>query len=237
MKSSLVSPIGAGRRATPPSRLATRRAARPRTVWRLRGARSSREEAERGRERPKCRGRARATMWRRRDDRSAVSVTATVVRRGRAGGAFPAALAAGILDLSFFFPSISPSLYLASLRLCGGLSNSPQGRRRRWRRFLARDVKKDDCQKRTRTKRATLRFCERKRDQFRLGRWDRPQFHEQARGRPLRALRFEVSRKIIPILGRCEKRRRRGGVCLNAASLRGSAINCALSSALIMNFV
>jgi len=71
-------------------------------------------------------------MWRRRDDRSAVSVTATVVRRGCVAG-FSVASAVGILDLSFF-PPISPPLYLASLYR-GGLSNS-QGQRR-WRRFLA----------------------------------------------------------------------------------------------------
>lgn len=162
--------------------LVARHAAQPRTLWRLRRVKSSRERTERGRERPKWRGRARTTMWRRRDDRSAVSVTATVVRCGCT--ARFSSVAFGILDLSFF-PPISPSLYLASF--CrSGLSNSPQGRRR-WRRFFAhaRAWRQDDCQKRTRTKRATLRFCERKHDRFRLGpRWDRPRFHEQARGRP-----------------------------------------------------
>lgn len=129
-----------------------------------------------------------------------------------------------------FFPPISPSLYLASL--CrGGLSNSPQGRRR-WRRFLAhaRAWRQDDCQKRTRTKRATLRFCERKRDRFRLGpRWDRPRFHEQARGRP--SSHF-VSRWVE---NHSHFRLLRKERCLNAASLHGSVVNYALSSAMIMN--
>lgn len=70
--------------------------------------------------------------------------------------------------LSFSFFSSLPffSLYLASL---SGLSNSPQGRQR-WRRFLARARvwRQDDCQK-TRKERVSLRFCERKRDRFRLG--------------------------------------------------------------------
>jgi len=106
----------------------------------LRRAKSSRERAEGSRERPKRRGRARATMWRRHDDRSAVSVTATVVRRGCA-----ADFQVGIRrwdSRSFFFFSSYFSFSLSRPTLPWRLSNSPQGRRR-WRRFpvLARDVK------------------------------------------------------------------------------------------------
>lgn len=117
MKSFLVSPTGVGwwRCARPP------RAPSPARRGLFGGsdgrARSSREKAERCRERPKRRGRARATMWRRHDDRSAVSVTATVVRRG-CTAELSIAFAIGILDLSFFSCSLSLSrLALAAYRI------------------------------------------------------------------------------------------------------------------------
>lgn len=136
MKSSLGIPLPAAARRGAPDPL--RYAARPRTLWRLRRAKSSRERAERGRGRPKRRGRARATMWRRRDDRSAVSVTATVARRGSAAGLrSPTSL--GILDLSLFlfFSLLFLSLSISSRsRPVAVYRIRRKVGRRRWRRFL-----------------------------------------------------------------------------------------------------
>lgn len=136
--------------------------------------------------RPRARDHVATARWQKR----AVSVTATVVRRGGAAGcsvhvrrwdSWP-------LSLSFFFSLLfSPSLYLVPVYR-GGLSNStarsatvatfPRAHAR------ARDVKTIVRSERTRAKRA-LRFCERKRDRFRLGPpGPTGRFHEQARGRP-----------------------------------------------------
>lgn len=98
MKSSLVSPTGAARRCARPPR----HAARSRTLWRLRCAKSSRETAERGRGRPKRRGRARAAMWRRRDDRSALSVSLRLSSGAVARRVSRSTYVVGILDLSLF---------------------------------------------------------------------------------------------------------------------------------------
>lgn len=111
-------------------------------------ARSSREEAERGRERPK-RAAARARPCGDGTMTEALSVSLRL-SSGVVAQRSSRAFAIGILDLSFFFLLFLP-LFISPHS--GGLSNSPQGRRR-WRRFLAHAPawRQDDCQKRARVR-------------------------------------------------------------------------------------
>lgn len=166
MKSSLVSPTS-NARPSPPSLLAFvtlhSRGLRRRAKFSLDSEKEIEiERAERGREQPKRCDHVAIARWQKHcqchcDCRPTWS-------RGNFYVAFFATLDSFCLPLFFLVPSrFSPSISLS------GLSNSPQGRQR-WRRFLARARmwRQDDCQK-TRKERASLRFCERKRDRFRLG--------------------------------------------------------------------
>lgn len=209
MKSSLVSsvpllvPVDADGAFTDPlvPRLPT--TLHGRGLWRLRRAKSSRETAEGGREWSKRRGRARATMWRRDDDRSAVSITATVVRRGSAAG-FSLAFAVGILDLSFFFPSYfslslsRPTVPWRPIEFTARSATVATFSRTRSRvtsRRLSETHAYETCH-------ASFLWKETRSVQVRP-RWDRQRFHEQARGRPSSSP-FWGESKIIPILGYCE---------------------------------
>jgi len=196
----------------------------------LRRAKSSRERAEGGRERPKRRGRARATMWRRHDDRSAVSVTATVVRRGCA-----ADFQVGIRrwdSRSFFFffllfllLFIAPDSTVTPIEFTARsttVATFPRTCSRVTSRRLSETHAYETCH-------ASFLWKETRSVQVRP-RWDRPRFHEQARGRSSSSP-FWGESKIIPILGYCKK----SGALRTSLHATDFVLNYALSSALIMN--
>ena len=196
----------------------------------LRRAKSSRERAEGGRERPKRRGRARATMWRRHDDRSAVSVTATVVRRGCA-----ADFQIGIRrwdSRSFFFffllfllLFIAPDSTVTPIEFTARsttVATFPRTCSRVTSRRLSETHAYETCH-------ASFLWKETRSVQVRPH-WDRPRFHEQARGRSSSSP-FWGESKIIPILGYCKK----SGALRTSLHATDFVLNYALSSALIMN--
>ena len=142
---------------------------------------------------------------------------------------FRSAFAVGILDLSFFFPPISPSLYHARLyrdayrihrKVDDGGDVSPCSRVTS--RRLSETHAYETCH-------ASFLWKETRSVQVRP-RWDRPRFHEQARGRSSSSP-FWGESKIIPILGYCKK----SGALRTSLHATDFVLNYALSSALIMN--